>query len=360
MTHPTPAGSPSSRSRIDRTDRPDQTHRLGTLPSAHATGRRRLLRAAAALPMAMHVPSLFAQQWPARPIRFVVASAAGSGGDIIARILTDGLSRRLGQSVIVDNRPGATGIIATEAVVRSPPDGYTLLFTYAAAIAVNHTLQPKLSYDTFKDLAPIAQVGAGGNVLVVSPDLPVTNLREFVDYMKLHPDKYNYGSWGIGSGGHLVMEGLKMQTGVRLNHVPYTSMPQIYNDMQNGAIKVAFVDSASSAPLLKAGKIRGLAISGSHRAPLLPTVATMTEQGFPFDTDAWYGVFAPGGTPAPIIERLNGDINALLNSPETRNRLAAVNLSDPPIKSVAEFTATLHTDVDTWKQIIRTAHIRLE
>lgn len=298
--------------------------------------------------------------WPARPIRLVVPSSAGSGTDLFARLLAERLGKALKQSIVIDNKTGATGMIGNDAVAKAKPDGYTLLFTYAASVVINQTLQPKLPYDALRDLIPVAQVGSGGNFLVVSPDFPARNLKEFVAYIKANPDAYDYASWGVGSGGHLTMESLKMQAGIKLRHVPYKTVPQILNDLQGGIVKVAFVDSSSPLQLIRTGKIRVLALSGSRRGPALPGLATMTEQGFPFNTDSWYGMFVPAGTPAPIVQRLNAEVNRVLADPEMRERFIQLNMSEMPPKSSEQFAQTVRSDIRTWSEVIRANHISAE
>lgn len=328
----------------------------------HVEQRRRdLLRllAAAGLGAAIR-PASAASTWPTRPIRLVVPASAGSGPDLFARPLAEVLGKRLGQSFVIDNKPGATGIIGNDIVAKAAPDGQTLLFTYAATVVINQTLQPRMPYDGLRDLVPVAQVGAGGNFLVVQPDFPARNLKEFVARIRAQPDAYDYASWGIGSGGHLTMEALKMQTGIRLRHVPYKTVPQILNDMQGGVVRVAFVDTSSSLPLLRAGKLRALAISGTRRGSATPDVPTMTEQGFPFDTNSWYGLFAPAGTPDAIVQRLNAEVNRALALPDMRERFVQMNMADPPIKTAAQFAQTVRDDVTAWGNVIRTNHITVD
>lgn len=301
-----------------------------------------------------------ATKWPSRPIRLVVPASAGSGPDLFARPLADVLGKRLGQSIVIDNKAGATGIIGNDIVAKAAPDGQTLLFTYAATVVINQTLQPKMPYDGLRDLVPIAQVGAGGNFLAVVPDFPARNLKEFVAHVRAKPDAYDYASWGIGSGGHLTMEALKMQTGIRMRHVPYKTVPQILNDMQGGIVKVGWVDTSSSLPLIRAGKLRALAISGTRRGSATPDILTMTEQGYPFDTNSWYGLFAPAGTPNDIVQRLNAEVNRALISADMRERFLQMNMADWPIKTPEQFAQTIRDDVATWGNVIRTNHITVD
>jgi tripartite-type tricarboxylate transporter receptor subunit TctC len=321
------------------------------------------LALAAALASGLAVPRRATAQgdaWPSRPIRLVVASGAGSGTDIFARLFAQRLGQVFGQPVVVDNRPGANGMIGNDMVAKARPDGYTLLFTYAASVVINATLQPKVPYDALKDLTPVAQIGSGGNFLVVSPQLPVHNLKEFVTYVRAHPDQLEYASWGVGSGGHLTMEALKAQTGLKIRHVPYKTVPQILTDMQGGIVKVAFVDSSSPLPLIRSGKLRALASSGTRRGPALPDLQTMTEQGYPFNADSWYGLFVPAGTPTEIVRRLNAEVNHALASPELNERFSTYNLGTPPIKTAQQFADTVRNDVRMWGEVIRAANVTPE
>ncbi|AQV97197.1 ABC transporter substrate-binding protein [Cupriavidus necator] len=323
--------------------------------------RRDVLRGLAALGLGAAAGPLYASNaWPARPIRLVVPAPPGGGTDLFARTLAQTLGKALGQTIVVDNKPGATGIIGNDAVAKASPDGYTLLFTYAATVVINQTLQPKLPYDGLRDLVPVAQIGAGGNFLVVTPDFPARTLKEFVAYVLKHPDAYDYGSWGIGSGGHLTMESLKMQTGMKLRHVPYKGVAQILTDMQGGVVKAAFVDTSSSLPLIRAGKLRALAISGTRRGPVTPDVPTMTEQGYPFDTDSWYGLFAPAGTSAAIVQRLNAEVNRLLADAPMRERFLQLNMGMAPARSAEQFAQTVRADVGVWGKVIQANHITVD
>lgn len=194
--------------------------------------------------------------WPTKPVKVVVSGAAGSATDVAARLISDSLAKAFGQPFVVENRPGANGMIGTEEVAKAPNDGYTLLFTYAAAQVVNQSLYANVKYDGAKSFEAIAQVGAGGNMLVVPPDMPVSNLKEFIAYVKSKPaNSLSYGSWGNGSGGHLSMEALKQQTGLQIQHVPYKSSAAVNTDLIGGQISVAFSAMAAGLPLVQAGKM---------------------------------------------------------------------------------------------------------
>ncbi|MEO7939969.1 MAG: tripartite tricarboxylate transporter substrate binding protein, partial [Burkholderiaceae bacterium] len=271
--------------------------------------------------MAAQGPALAQAAWPSKPVKVVVAGGAGSGTDAGARIVTEALSKAFGQPFVIENKPGANGMLATEEVARAPNDGYTLLYSYAAAQVVNQSLYANVKYDGAKDFAAIVQIGAGGNLLVVPMDSPVNNLKEFIAYVKSKPaNSLSYGSWGNGSGGHLSMEALKQQTGLQLQHVPYKNPAATNTDLIGGQIPVAFTSMGSALPLVLGGKMKAIAVSGPYRVPQLPNVQTMTEQGVKFDLVAWYGVFAPAGTPAAIVDKINQEVNRLLQAPDSRER----------------------------------------
>ena len=304
----------------------------------------------------------FAQApWPNKPVKVIVSGAAGSGTDIAARVVTEPLSRAFGQPFVIDNRPGANGIIGTDAVAKAPNDGYTLLFTYAAAQVVNQTLYEKVPYDGAKDFAAIAQIGAGGNLLVVSPSMPVNNLKEFIAYVKAKPaDALSYGSWGNGSGGHLSMEALKQQAGLTMQHVPYKSTAAANTDLIGGQIQVAFSAMASGLSLVQSGKLKAIAVSGPYRVPQLPEVKTMTEQGVVFDLTAWYGMFAPVGTPQAIVNAVNREIVRMIAAPENAERWKVLGFSEMPLKTPEQFADTVKRDIKDWGAIVKSGNIKVD
>lgn len=328
------------------------------LESALTLQRRDFVGAALACTVA---PWALAQNdWPNRPVKLIIPSAAAGPTDTFGRLFADQLAKTFNQPFVVDNRAGANGVIGNDQGAKAAPDGYTVLFSYAGAIAVNHALMPKLPYDTFQDLQPVAQVGGSGTLLAVAPDFPAKDFKEFVAHVRANPDKYNYASWGVGSGGHLSMEFIKHAAGLKMNHVPYKSVPQIVNDLLGGALQVAFVDPFTSLPHIRAGRLRPLVLSGTKRGPQLPDVPTLTEAGYHFKADAWFGVFVPARTPPAIVRRLNQEINRIAQLPDIRARFNALNMPDSPIKSVEQFTQTVRDDVNTWSQIIRASNIKPE
>ncbi|MCB1999402.1 MAG: tripartite tricarboxylate transporter substrate binding protein, partial [Rhodoferax sp.] len=217
-------------------------------------------------------------------------------------------------------------------------------------------------YDGGKDFSAIAQVGAGGNMLVVPNDLPVNDLKEFIAYVKSKPaNSLSYGSWGNGSGGHLSMEALKQQTGLQIQHVPYKNPAAVNTDLIGGQIPVAFTSMGSALPLVLGGKMKAIAISGPYRVPQIPHVRTMTEQGVKFDLVAWYGMFAPAGTPKPIIDKVNKEVVRQLTEPESRERFVkALGLSEMPIKTPEQFGQTVKDDIREWGAIVKSANIRID
>jgi tripartite-type tricarboxylate transporter receptor subunit TctC len=301
-----------------------------------------------------------AADWPAKPITLSVPTAAGGGTDTMARLFADRLGKVLGQQVIVDNRPGANGMLGTELASRAAPDGHTLLFTYTAAHVVNPSLYKKISYDALNGFAPIAQIGRGGNVLLVRPELPVSNLKQFAEYVKARPGKVSYCSWGNGSGGHLAMESFKKQAGLDMTHVPYKGSALCVQDLIGGQVQAAFGDTSSNVPHIKAGRVKALAISGPSRVPQMPEVPTMNEAGFPFTTYSWYGLFAPAGTPAPVVRRLNAEVVKLLQEPAMKERLAALNFTDLPLTTPEQFAETVRTDMAAWARLVKDAQVSLE
>ncbi|KAA0182641.1 tripartite tricarboxylate transporter substrate binding protein [Cupriavidus gilardii] len=324
--------------------------------------RRRTFLASAAL---LALPtwaqaSAAASNWPSRPIRLVVPGPAGAGMDIFARVIAAKLHEALRQPVIVDNKPGANSLIGTDTVAKAAPDGYTLLLAPSSAIAINPIIQPKMPYDTLKDLMPVAQVGAAGILLVANPSTGLKTLADLVRYAKTNPDKLVYGSWGNGSTGHLAMEGIKAHYGLTMQHIPFKGSAQLVTDLLANNIPLGFTDIASPVPHIRSGKLVALGTTGSARGPALPDVPTLAEQGYRFDKEGWYGVFAPAGTPPEIAERLNKEINRILASEDVIQKFAQQNMPRPPIKSVSQFTATVRQDIDAWQSLAKVAKLRID
>ncbi len=298
--------------------------------------------------------------WPNRPIKIVVPGPAGVGGDIFARMLANGLQDSLKQSVVIDNKAGANGIIGNDAVAKAAPDGYTFLLSPSSSIAINPVLQAKMPYDTVKDLAPVAQIGLSGFLLVAHPSTGFKNMDDMVRYARAHPGQLNYASWGNGSSGHLAMESLKAHYKVFMPHIPYKGVLPALTDLLANNISVGFVDIASPVPHIKAGRLVALGCTGSSRGPALPDLPTLSEQGFKFDTDGWYGVFAPAGTPEALVQKMNQELNRLLATDEFIQKFASNNMPRPPIKSAEQFAATVKKDVETWQALAKTARLQID
>lgn len=323
--------------------------------------RRTFLASAALLALPTWAQaSAAASNWPSRPIRLVVPGPAGAGMDIFGRVIAAKLHEALRQPVIVDNKPGANSLIGTDTVAKAAPDGYTLLFTPSSAIAINPIVQPKMPYDTLKDLMPVAQVGAAGILLVANPSTGLKTLADLVRYAKANPDKLVYGSWGNGSTGHLAMEGIKAHYGLTMQHIPFKGAAQLVTDLLANNIPVGFTDIASPVPHIRSGKLVALGTTGPVRGPALPDVPTLAEQGYRFDKEGWYGVFAPAGTPPEITERLNKEINRILASEDVIQKFAQQNMPRPPIKSVSQFAATVRQDIDAWQSLAKVAKLRID
>jgi tripartite-type tricarboxylate transporter receptor subunit TctC len=324
-----------------------------------STSRRTAIASLAALAAAAVAPGARAQAWPGgKPIRMVLPSGAGGGADIFARFMAEWLSKELGTNVVVDNKPGANGLLATAEVVRAAPDGYTLLISFTAATVANKLMMAKPSVDPL-GLTPIGRIGGGGgNLLVVHPDVPARNLKELVAYAATKPD-LSYASWGIGSGGHLIMEFIKQQTGMKITHVPYKTVAQIPPDVISGVIPVATIDSATPLPHIRNGRMRPIAAFSQSRFPQLPDTATLPEQGFPYDAQAWYGMFGPPGMPEDLVERINAVLNRWIVLPTTVQFFAEKQNGPAPIPTTpAEFRKVLESDLVNWKKLIDAAGLQ--
>lgn len=324
--------------------------------------QRRILVGAglASLLLSSHALAQQPAAWPARPIKLIVAGPPGSGMDIYARMLQVPLQTALQKPVVIENKAGANGLIGNDSVAKSAADGYTFLFTPSSSIVLNPIIQAKMPYDTVKDLLPVAQVGQSGALIVANPKSGFKNLSEMVAYVKAHPGKVSYGSWGSGSTGHLAMEAIKQHYGLDMPHVPYKGTAALLNDLLGNNITVGFTDIASPIPHIKASKLVAVGITGSKRGPALPELPTVTEQGFKFDADGWYGMFAPGGTPKEIVQRMNAEVNKILQQEDTHQKFLQQNMPVPPIKTAEEFAATVHSDLQLWQGIGKKVSIQLD
>lgn len=297
--------------------------------------------------------------YPDRPIKLVVPFPAGGDTDILGRLIANGLSQGLKQTVTVENRAGATGMIGVEAVAKSKPDGYTILLTITATQAMLPHLHSKMPYDALKDFTPIGQAVRSGIILLVGPDVPAKSVQELISLAKSKPNGLPYASWGNGSGGHLIGEGIKLASGANLSHVPYKGVAPALNDLMAGHIPVMFTGFGAAIPLINSGKVRALAVIGAQRSPILPDVPTLIEQGINFDGEAWMGLFAPAGTSPEIVKRLNTELNKTLELPEVTQRLRSLGFVPQPT-TPEQFGATALTFWEKWGKIIRTLGIKLD
>jgi tripartite-type tricarboxylate transporter receptor subunit TctC len=321
--------------------------------------RTAIQRTAASIAALAAGPAVLAQgdHWPARPVTMVVPASAGSGTDMMAREMANRLAAVLKQSVIVENKPGASGILGTQAVTRAAPDGYTILYSNGTNTVMAPALLRSLPYDVQRDLVPVAQTAEGGVILLVNNDFPAKDLKELIAVVKANPNKYTYGSWAIGSSGHLTMEWLKHQTGMQISHVPYRQTPQLITELATGTLKIGWTDPAAPVPFLEVGKIRAIAVTGTVRLPRTPKVPTLGEEGYAFDSVGWFGIFAPAGTPKAIVQRLNEEINKIQSQPDMAARVRSLNIAPPPVRSPDDFRAIVAKDLQMWKKIVADAGI---
>jgi len=321
--------------------------------------RRQFLHLAAgavALPAVSRIA--WAQAYPARPVRIIVGQAAGSGSDTAARLIGQWLSERLGQQFIIENRPGAAGNIATEAVVRALPDGHTLLLVNAGN-AINATLYDKLNFNFIRDIAPVAGIFRVPQVMEVNPSVPVKTVSEFIAYAKANPGKVNMASAGIGSVHHVAGELFKFMTGVDMVHVPYRGTTPALTDLLAGQAQVMFDVTPSSTPHIRAGKLRALAVTTATRADVLPEIPIMGDFVPGYEASAWLGFGAPKDTPGAIIGMLNREVNAGLADPAIKTRIADLGGTVLAI-SPAEFGKLITDETEKWAKVVKFANIKPE
>lgn len=317
------------------------------------------LRLCATLIASVWVVSAAAQSaYPSRPVRLVAPFAPGGVVDTVSRVVAQKLSESLGQPVIVDNKPGAGGNIGAEFVSKSAPDGYTLLMGSIGTHAINVSLYPNLPYDAVRDFLPVSLATTNTNLVVVNPSFPVASIAELIAYAKANPGKLNYGTAGAGSSQHLAGELFKTMAGIDLVHVPYKGAGPAIIDLLAGQIPLMFVDTSTSLPHVRAGRLRALAVTSAKRDPQLPNVPTVAESGLPgFEVNAWFGVFVPAGTPREIVNRLNADIVRGLAAPEVRERLLALGV-EPVTSTPEQFAAFVKSEIAKWGRVVRQSGAR--
>jgi tripartite-type tricarboxylate transporter receptor subunit TctC len=315
-----------------------------------------LAAGAAALPFSSHVAR--AQAYPSRPVRLIVGYPPGGVTDIAARVIGQWLSEKLGQPVIVDNRPGASSNIAAEAVVRAPPDGYTLLLVFSAN-AINATLYEKLKFDFIREISPVAGIARAPQVMEVTPSVPAKSVPEFIAYAKANPGKLNFASGGIGAPAHVTGELFKMMAGVNLVHVPYRGGGPALTDLIGGQVQVMFDAMTSSIAHIRAGKLRALAVTTATRSEALPEIPTVAEFLPGYEASAFVGIGAPKNTPMEIVDRLNKEINAALADPKVRARFAELGTIVLP-GSPGDFGKLIADETEKWAKVVKFAGIKPE
>ena len=300
------------------------------------------------------------QGWPSKTVRIVVPFGPGSTPDILARLVADRLSQKLGQSFIVENRPGAGGNIGTLAVARAAPDGYTIGLSITGPLVNNTVLYSKLPYDPFKDLAPVTLAAVQPSVLAVSPSLGVNSAQELIALLRRNPGKYNYASLGAGTVAHLAMELVKVKSGTYIVHIPYPSSPAAVTSIIAGDTQMGTLPPAAVMPQVKAGKLKALAVTTATRSPLLPELPTFREVGIPdVEATAWLGFVVPAAVPAPLIERINRELVAALRDPAVVEKLRAQYMEPAP-GTPKEFADFMQAELRRWTPVIRRAGVTLD
>ena len=297
--------------------------------------------------------------WPERPLRYVLPSAAGGGPDIAARIVMAELSRQLGQQVVVENRPGASGRIGTEAIAKATPDGYTIGHGNILTLAIGRSVM-KLPYDIDRDIAPVVQMYYTPNLMAVTLSLPVNSVQELIAHAKQHPDKLSYASTGSGSSIHVGMELFKLMTGTQMIHVPYKAIQTAITEVIAGRVQLTFDNLASMTPHVKGGRVRALGVTGTRRAPTFPELPTISEAGVPgYEVVTWSGVIVPSGVPNAIVQRLNKEMNRALAAPAVAGKLPDLGLQVVG-GTPEQFRAHVRKEAARWADVVKRSGAKLE
>ena len=316
---------------------------------------------AASVGLALCVGTAAAQAvYPAKPVRLVVPFATGGVTDTSGRLIAEHLSRRLGQQVIVDNKPGASGNIGTQMVAAAEPDGYTLLLGFDGTLVINPHVFPKVGFDTLKDFAPVGKIGDAILILVSHPGVPAKNLKDVIALSKSQAGGLSYGTSGTGGTPHIAGELLKQRTGANLTHIPYKGGGQAMTDLLGGTIPLVYTAVAGAVSHVKAGKLHAVAVSSAQRAPSLPDVPTFIESGVTdFDINSWVGLLAPAKTPRAVVDKLNTELNAVLNDPVVRERLNTLGISASP-GGPERFGRDMARDLSRYAEVVKAANIKAE
>ena len=313
-----------------------------------------VLLVAAALPL-----GAAAQPYPSKAIRLLVPFTPGGSQDVIGRLLAQKVSESIGQPVVVENKAGAGGLIATQEEARAAADGYTLLLSTGAQMAIEPALNPKAGYDPMKDFVHVVHLGDAPLVLLAVPSLPASNVKDLVMMSKAKPGSINTASTGNGTYTHLTLELFKAASGADLTHVPYKGAAPAFTDLMGGQVQTMFTTTASAQPYTSTQKLRALAVTSPKRSPMMPDVLTFTEAGVPIDVSVWIGIAAPAGTPPAVVERLNAEFNKALAAPDVRVKLATLGV-DPVGGTSAAMTQYVRGDVDRWAKTVKSSNIKIE
>ncbi len=301
-----------------------------------------------------------AQAFPAKPVRLVVPFPAGGATDILARTISQRASEKLGQQIIIDNRPGAGGTIGSDHVAKAAPDGYTLLIATASTHSIGPIINSKIPYNVERDFAPVSYIARTSSVLVVPNSLPVKNLQEFIALLKANPGRYNYGSSGNGTNSHLSGELFKAQAGVFMTHIPYRGTGLVFTDMVSGQVHMLMDNYVTAQSNIRDGKLRVLGVTSLQRLPFMPDVPTLDEQGLKgFDVSNWFGIYAPKGTPAEVVARVGSAFNQALQEPDLQKRLAVLGAT-PTGSTPEQMAKVVAGDTVKWSKLIRDRKIVVE
>lgn len=321
--------------------------------------RRQVLQGGTAMVLASPLSAAAQDRYPSKPITIIVASVAGGGTDIMARLLADKMRDDLGQTIVVDNKPGAGGNIGSELVTRAPKDGYTLLMT-AGALAIAPSIYAKLSFDPLKDLTGVAWVAIAPLVVVTKPDNGLGSIKDLLELARRDGAKVTFGSFGGGTPSHLAGESINHLAKVSMTHVPYNRGGAII-DVLSGDITVAILDALSTIPYITSGKLKALAVTGPQRFQAMPDIPTLSEAGVPFETVGWHPAFAPTGTPKPVIDRLNAAFTKALARPDVREKIiAGGSLPIDPPYTADQWNERFRQDVKSWAEVVRAANVKIE